>query len=174
MTTLAHFVVGTHIREGKRSEAVAVEFNYLIVPQNCCNNCSKQLQTRREKRSHAGKCRQRLNLSRKIRPNCAWNSPRESEETERESNTSSWWVAVYWFCCMHACALLCVQRQKQKHRNTVTRIALFVFVRVFRIAKVEERSSSNEPSKSRYERWAQREWKRERVKQQSKVVQTPN
>lgn len=62
---------------------------------------------------------------------------------------------------MHACALLCVQRQKQKHKNAVTRIALFVFVRVFRIAKVEERSSSNEASKSRYERWTQRERKRE-------------
>lgn len=153
MTTLAHFVVGTHSRGGKCGEAIAVEFNYLIVPQNCCNNCTKQLQTRKETRSHTGKCRQRLNLSHKIRPNCAWNSTRESGG--RESNTSSWWVAVYWFCCVHACALLCVQRQKQKHRNAVTRIALFVFVRVFRIAKVEERSkrsSSNAPSKSRYER----------------------
>lgn len=156
--------MATHSRGG---EAIAVEFNYLIVPQNSCNNCSKQLQTCSEKRSHAGKCRLRLNLSRTIRPNCAWNSPRESGEREQHLIVVS--------CCLLILLCACVQRQKQKHRNAVTRIALFVFVRVFRIAKVEERSersSSSEPSKSRYERWTQRE--RERAKPEITVMLTLN
>lgn len=103
--------MATHSRGG---EAIAVEFNYLIVPQNSCNNCSKQLQTCSEKRSHAGKCRQRLNLSRTIRPNCAWNSPRESGEREQHLIVVSCCLLILLCACVRPCLRAKTKTKTQK------------------------------------------------------------
>lgn len=145
-------------------EAIAVKFNYLI-PQICCNNCSKQQRTRSKKRSHAVKCRQRLNSTRTVRPNLRLKlntrAPRERHSGE--------FTFIDFVVCMRAslrlCVCGCVQRQKQ--RSADIRIALFVFVRVFRIAKMkaDEMRTSSERKKPVRNKAARRAYK-ESVRQQ--------